>query len=236
MAQFNKATFFETGADEVNTKVGAMEFLQMFYLQPDKYTEREEQLVEALLEKTPPALEVWKEKIRDELDVALTTGRWPWTWEQLVKLLAFKLKGLERENITAGAEGGRDMSKYLADAVCYRCGEKGHLASTCSKVCPRCDIRCCRGATDKMECSVHGAEMPTAATTHAGGKPYFARQLEVLQDAWRAAHKVTGEVAAAVVAKEAGSSTAELEEIEKMSNTVELEKKNREEYFERFHN
>ena len=62
--QFTEASFFATGVKEIETQVAAMEFLQMFYMQPAKYHEREEQLVEALMEKMPSALKVWKEKVR----------------------------------------------------------------------------------------------------------------------------------------------------------------------------
>ena len=151
-----------------------------------------------------------------------------------MQLLALKLQGLEPDGVrvTMALEGGKE--KYLASAVCYRCGEKGHLASACSKVCSECGIRCCRGAS-AMECSVHGSIMPTEATLLAGGKAYYPNQLQMLQMAWREAHKEAAPTAAAaaVEGKDAASGTVDVAAAEKQANMLEQEIE-RERYFERF--
>jgi hypothetical protein len=202
--EFASASFFQPGMKAVRTQVAAEEFKQMFYLQPGRCYEHQEQLVEAFITKIPSALERWAVQVRDELDQALTTGVWPWTWEGLVKLLAIKLQALPVEGLLVAAvdagKGGAEFDRWLQRITCYRCGERGHTAANCEKQCPKCDVKICRGAAGG-ECIVHGDVKPVQGLLGGSGHPYSAVQVSTLMEAWERARESKKAAAAAAVLK-----------------------------------
>jgi len=233
--RFEATGFFKTGMKAVYTEVAAEEFKQMFYMQPARCYEHEEQLMEALIKKIPSALQRWADQLRDEMDQALVTGKWPWTWEEVVQLMAIKLQALPTEGIVAAVERRKDdaddrdkkgYEMWVTRITCYRCGERGHTAASCSAQCSECDIKLCRGAAG-MPCVVHGADKPVAGLASGGGRPYTNQQLDVLLEAWEKARPPPAAPAAAA-AEMQSIGTGESAVVEKMKK-IEMER-----YLERF--